>query len=228
MVNGFAVVTRLLLSPVGRAIRRPDPPPLLQPHYRPSSLLQGGPSQCSASVVSPRGLCRLCFSLGIGTTGSRSSAREPGSESRPLYAGRRPPNHQAPGELVPGDGNAPGFDGKSLDYDASSRIHFRSSLLIPTCLGYVPNALTPMLTTTALYRSSLGWFEARSWKPTPKGLSFISHAALTQSVSSSRRTSFLRAPAAHFQCPSGHEWRRRQVLRRWGDWTNRKRSRSTF
>src|SRR5580692_11820383 len=27
-----------------------------------------------------------------------------------------------------------------------------------------------MLTTTALYRSSSEWFEARSWKPTPKGL----------------------------------------------------------
>ena len=128
------------------------------------------PSQCPASILSPRGCCRLCFSLGIGTTGSRSSAQEPGSESRPLYAGRRLPSHQVPGRLVPGDRNAPGFDGKSLDYAASSKVHFRSSLLIHTCLRYVLNALTPMLTTTALYRSSLGWFEARSWKPTPKGL----------------------------------------------------------
>ena len=169
-LKGFAVFTSFLLSPVELETRRLDPPPLLRPHYQPSSLLQGGPSQCPASVLSPRGCCRLCFSLGIGTTGSRSSAQEPGSESRPLYAGRRLPSHQAPGRLVPGDRNAPGFDDKSLDYDASSKVHFRSSLLIHTCLRYVLNALTPMLTTTALYRSSLGWFEARSWKPTPKGL----------------------------------------------------------
>jgi len=32
------------------------------------------------------------------------------SDSRPLYAGRRPPSHQAPGGLVPGWRNGPGFD----------------------------------------------------------------------------------------------------------------------
>jgi hypothetical protein len=30
--------------------------------------------------------------------------------------------------------------------------------------------LTPTLTTTAFDRSRLEWFEARSWKPTSKGL----------------------------------------------------------
>jgi len=69
-----------------------DPTPLLWPHYQPSSLLRVGPSQCSASVRSPRGGCHLSFSLGIGATGSRSSTREPESGSRPLYAGRRPPS----------------------------------------------------------------------------------------------------------------------------------------
>lgn len=104
-----------------------DPTPSLQPHYQPSSLLQVGPSQCSASVLSPRGFCHLCFSLDIGTTGSRSSTQKPESGSRPLYAGRRLPNSQVPGKLVPGDRNAPGFDDKSLDYDASSKVHFRST-----------------------------------------------------------------------------------------------------
>ena len=51
------------------------------------------------SVRSPRGVCRLCFSLGIGTTGSRSSAQEPGSESRPLYAGCRHPVTKHPVDL---------------------------------------------------------------------------------------------------------------------------------
>src|SRR5208283_3287706 len=110
MVNGFAVVTCFLLSPVEHERWRLDPSP------------------CSASVRSPCGSCRLGFSLGIGATGSRSSAREPGSASRLLYAGRRPPNHQAHGGLVPGDRNAPGFDDMSLDYDASTEVYFRSSL----------------------------------------------------------------------------------------------------
>src|SRR5580704_6111198 len=55
MVNGFAVFTGFLLLPVELEIRRLDPSPLLQPHYRPSLLLQDGPSQCSASVLSPHG-----------------------------------------------------------------------------------------------------------------------------------------------------------------------------
>ena len=38
---------------------------MLQPHYRPSSLIRVGPPQCPASVLSPRGFSHLCFSLGI-------------------------------------------------------------------------------------------------------------------------------------------------------------------
>ena len=128
LVCGFAVLIRFLLFPVERRIQPLDPTPLLWPHYRPSTLLRVGPSQCSASVRSPRGFYHLCFSLHIGTTGSRSSAREPGSASRLLYAGRRLPSNQVSGRLIPGDGNAPGFDDKSLVYDASSKVHFRSSL----------------------------------------------------------------------------------------------------
>jgi len=63
----------------------------------------------------------LSFSLAIEATGSRSSAQKPALVSRPLYAGRRPPSHQASGGLVPGDRNAPGFDDGSLDNDASSK-----------------------------------------------------------------------------------------------------------
>src|SRR5215204_5764125 len=122
MVNGFVALIRFLLFPVERRMQRLDPTPLLQPHCRPSALLQVGPSQCSASVRSPRGFYHLCFSLDIGATGSRSSAREPGSASRLLYAGRRLPSIQVSGRLVPGDGNAPGFDDKSLVYDASSKV----------------------------------------------------------------------------------------------------------
>jgi hypothetical protein len=57
-----------------------------------------------------------------------------------------------------------------VPYDASTEVHFRSSLLILTCSGYVPVALLQRSLPTALDRSSLEWFEACSWKPTPKGL----------------------------------------------------------
>src|ERR1700730_9075602 len=53
---------------------------------------------------------RLSFSLGIGATGSCSSAQKPASDSRPLFAGRRLPSHQAHGRLVPGSTHVPGFD----------------------------------------------------------------------------------------------------------------------
>jgi hypothetical protein len=128
MVNDFVVLTRFLLLPVERRIQPLDPTPLLQPHYQLSSLLRVGPPQCSASVRGPRGFCHLGVSLGIRATGSRSSAREPRSESRLLHAGRRLPSNQVPDRLVPRDRNTPGFDDYSLDYDASTEVHLRSSL----------------------------------------------------------------------------------------------------
>src|SRR5215471_10281062 len=110
----------------------------------PSSLLQIGPSQCLASVLSSRGFRHLCFSLDIEATGSCSSAREPVSASRPLYAGRRLPSHQAPGRLVPKDLDASGFDDGSLDNDASSKGSLSFVSLTLTCsrfpLNFVSNA----------------------------------------------------------------------------------------
>jgi hypothetical protein len=128
MVNGFVVLTSFLLWPVELRIQPLDPTPLLRPHYQSSSLLRVGPPQCSASVRSPRGCCHLCFSLGIRATGSRSSAREPRSESRLLHAGRRLSSSQVPDRLIPGDRNTPGFDDNSVAYDASMEVHLRSSL----------------------------------------------------------------------------------------------------
>ena len=60
------------------------------------------------------------FSLDIKATGSCSSAQKPASESRPLYAGRRPPSLQAPGGLVPEVETASGFDDAIGLNDASS------------------------------------------------------------------------------------------------------------
>jgi hypothetical protein len=128
----------VLLFPVASVMRPPDPTPSLQPHYEPSSLLRVGPPQCSASVRSPRGCSRLGFSLRIRATGSCSSAQQPASASRPLYAGRRPLSHQAPRGLVPDGLYAPGFDDTYLLNDASSKgsLSFVSRML--TCTGLFP------------------------------------------------------------------------------------------
>ena len=147
----------VLLFPVASVMRPPDPTPSLQPHYEPSSLLRVGPPQCSASVRSPRGFGRLGFSLNIRATGSCSSAQQPASGSRPLYAGRRPLSHQAPRGLVPGGLYAPGFDDTYLLNDAFRKVHFRSSLGCSPARVY-SRAFSPTLTTTALYHSSLDRF----------------------------------------------------------------------
>ena len=63
--NGLSALIRLLPFPVGRRMQPLDPAPLLQPHYRPSSLLRAGPPQSLSSVLSPHGFRHLCFSLGI-------------------------------------------------------------------------------------------------------------------------------------------------------------------
>ena len=109
-----------------------------------SSLVRIGPSQCFASVLSPRGFRRLGFSLAIEATGSCSSAQKPVLVSRPLYAGRRLPSHQAPGRLIPGDRDAPGFDDGSVVNDASSKGSLSFVSLTLTCsrfsLNFVSNA----------------------------------------------------------------------------------------
>src|SRR6267378_268874 len=131
-------VTRIevLLFPVASGMRPPDPTPSLQLHYEPSSLVRVGPPQCSASVRSPRGFRRLGFFLRIRATGSCSSAQQPASASRPLYAGRRPHSHQAPRGLFPGGLYAPGFDDTCLLNDASSKgsLSFVSRMLTCTSL----------------------------------------------------------------------------------------------
>ena len=167
----------VLLLPVASTVRPPDPIPSLQPHYGPSALIRIGPPQCSASVLSPRGFRRLGFSLGIRATGSCSSAQKPAFDSRPLYAGRRPPSHQAPGRLIPEGPYAPGFDDPMIFNDASSKgsLSFVSRML--TC----PRS-SLSFRSNAHHHGSLPQQLGVVWdlllKADPEGPSLISHAAV--------------------------------------------------
>src|SRR5580692_7572119 len=72
MSNGFALVMRLLPSPVGRLPQQDTAAPSVQSHYRTFIPTTG----CSAPVprigtLALAGTSRLSFSLHIGTTGSR-------------------------------------------------------------------------------------------------------------------------------------------------------------
>ena len=169
--SGWSVARiEVLLFPVAPVMRPPDPTPSLQPHYEPSSLLRVGPPQCSASVRSPHGCGRLGFSLCIRATGSCSSAQQPASASRPLYAGRRPLSHQAPRGLVLGGLYAPGFDDTYLLNDASSQglLSFVSRML--TCTG-----LFPRFCATCRFTSE--WNVGRALDAPELGFAFLFHAA---------------------------------------------------
>jgi len=154
------------------------------PITAPSSLLRIGPPQCSASVLSPRGCRHLGFSLDIGATGSRSSAREPVSASRPLYAGRRLPSHQAPGRLVPGDGVTPGFDDGPLANDASSKGSLSFVSPTHTCSRYFLELFLqrslPRLLTAAAWSGLRPAPESRSRGANPH----LPHSLSTRSVHS--------------------------------------------
>src|SRR5208337_255332 len=128
IVNGLSVVSvDVILSPVVslHATTFPDPfaPAPLQGlhHYygsiRPSPLHRYSRLAVFAACASP-------FPSGAG---SCSSAQKPMSDSRPLYAGRRPPSHQAPGGLVPEEIHAPGFDDACFLTTRLRRVHCHSS-----------------------------------------------------------------------------------------------------
>src|SRR5208337_3115592 len=92
----------------------------------PSTLLRVDPSQSPASY-SRLAVFAACASPLPSGAGSCGSAQNPMSDSRPLYAGRRPPSHQAPGGLVPAEIHAPGFDDACFLTTRLRRVHCHSS-----------------------------------------------------------------------------------------------------
>ena len=115
----------------------------------PSSLIRIGPSQCSASVLSPRGFGRLRFSLGIGATGSRSSVRKPVSDFTPPL--RRSPPAQSSGtqRTCPRRIARPWFR-RHLNSITTRhrRVHFRSSL------GRIPAQVSSCFSSNAHHHGS--------------------------------------------------------------------------
>ena len=100
------------------------------------------------------------------STGSCSSTRKPASNSRPLYAGRRLPSHQAPGRLVPEGIRAPGFDDIKLLNDASSvgslSFVFRMHTCSRSCLELLLQRSPPRLFTAAAWSGLRPAPESRS------------------------------------------------------------------
>jgi hypothetical protein len=163
MLNGLSVVrVCIFLFPVVSTIRLPDPIPSLQPHYRafltttdrPAPVLRFGTlaSRFSPLVLLP------CHQ----STGSCSSAQKPASDSRPLYAGRRLPRHQAPDRLVPEGIHASGFGDARVLNDASSMGLLSFVFRTHTCSRSCPELLLQRSPPRPLDQSSLEWFETRS------------------------------------------------------------------
>src|SRR5215470_9423719 len=128
MLNGlFVVRIGIILFPVVSTIRPPDPIPLLQPHYRAFI----APTDRSAPALRIGTLASRFSPLVLlpwhQSTGSCSSTQKPASGSRPLYAGRRLPSHQAPDRLVPEEIHASGFDDIRFFSTRHRRVRFRSS-----------------------------------------------------------------------------------------------------
>ena len=176
MLNGLATLIRLLLFPVGRTMQPLDPAPLLQPHYRPSSLLRAGPPQVSASVLSPHGFHHLNFSLGIRALVPVVPHKSLDRVHAPYTPVCRTPSSQAPGALIPETPFAPGFD-STLIRRVNEGFVFAVS---PnhTCPETLLRTLTSTLTTSPSTEAAWSWFEACSWKPASKGLP----SSLTQLV----------------------------------------------
>jgi len=141
-----------------------DPAPLLQPHYRPSSLLRTGPPQDLSSVRSPHGFRHLCFSLGIQALVPVVPHKSLDRVHAPYTPAAARPVTKYPAHLSQRN-TSPLVLAALILIDASSKGLL--ALVSPdrTCPQMYLRTLTPTLTTTAFDRSSLGWFEAAlgSW-----------------------------------------------------------------
>jgi len=93
---------------------------------------------------------------------------KPVSDSRPLYAGCRRPVNQAPDGLSQETGSPLVSTAPDTLTTRLRRVCLRSSFRHSPAPGLARD-FSPTLTTTALYRSSSGWFETCFLKADPEG-----------------------------------------------------------
>ena len=167
-----------LRSPVDPAIAPRETRPLCSsPITGPSSLIRGDPPQTSASVLSPRGFGRLCFSLGIqGLVPAVPRRRLCPTHALYTPAAARPvirlPTGLSQETVLPLVSTA--FDPLTTRH---RRVHLRSSF------GHIPapvkaRTFHPTFTTTALLPQQLGLVWDPLLKADPEGPSLIIHAAV--------------------------------------------------
>jgi hypothetical protein len=95
------------------------------------------------------------------------SAQEPRPRSRHLHAGHHLANQQAPARLIPGLQSIPGF-GVNLFLRHVISGSLALAFVIHTCRAHGAT-FPPTLTTTALHRSSSGWFAASAYTAAAEG-----------------------------------------------------------
>ena len=116
-----------------------DPLPLLRRHYPTSPLLRRSPPQCLASVLSPRGFSRLCFSLGI----KALVPAVPRESLHPTHAPSTPtaicPVTRLPTDLSRKSSQLPVLTVPVLLTTLHQRVHFRSSFGRTPARGRAPS-----------------------------------------------------------------------------------------
>ena len=190
MSNGFALIMRLLPSPVGRAPRLNTTAPSVQRHYRAFNPTTG----CSAPVprISTSGLAGTAhstISLSIRTTGSPVPCKSliqihAAFQPDAVWAGL-----QVSAQTLPGVTLASGFDIVHSVSTSHQRFAF-ARLSEPYLTGSCP-AFSATLTTTAFNRRSLRWFEA-----CPDGRLRGTSPHLLRSKAASRRPCYIRASSS--------------------------------
>jgi hypothetical protein len=128
----FLLVSQLTVMPSHLAMSAP----WLHAHYRRFNATMGRAAIFKCIGISHFGDRPYSFSLGI-TWYFPSSIPKPESDSRCLYTGHRTAHKQAPAMLFPRERGTLGFDVIWLSFDASSAVHFRSSLR-PLLDGFRP------------------------------------------------------------------------------------------
>ena len=147
-VNGFTFFTGSSHKMVDLWIRLDNPPPSLQTHYRPSSLLRSGPPLCSASVLSFLWVLHLNFSLNIGTTGSHVAHES----LNQVHAASIPDAVQPVNRYhlnLSRDSVTPRFWHRLFVFDTWSAVHLYSSP------WFLPDKVSPCLFLNAHHTGSL-------------------------------------------------------------------------